>query len=68
MSEVVFNQLIWGWIIVAVLTMILLLFVTAPYGRHTKSNWGPMISNRMGWLIMELPALLLQFLIFLTGE
>jgi len=68
MDQILFNQLIWIWIIIGLLTMILLLFVTAPYGRHSKSNWGPMISNRMGWLIMELPALLLPFIIFLSGE
>jgi hypothetical protein len=68
MDEYLFYQLIWGWMVVAMLTMILLLFVTAPYGRHSKTSWGPMVSNRVGWLLMELPALLLPLIIFLTGE
>jgi 3-oxo-5-alpha-steroid 4-dehydrogenase 1 len=68
MEQTIFNQLIWAWILTGMLTMVLLLFVTAPYGRHSKSNWGPMIGNRMGWLIMELPALIFPLGIFLSGE
>jgi len=25
----------------------------APYGRFSNSNWGPMISNSLGWFLME---------------
>ncbi len=46
------------WIVTAVLIFFLLLKVTAPYGRHTSSKWGPLISNRLGWLIMELPVMI----------
>ncbi len=54
-----FNTLIWLWIGIAVLIFPVVLFITAPYGRHTKNNWGPMINNRLGWILMELPALVL---------
>lgn len=30
-----------------------LLRVEAPYGRFSSANWGPMMSNRWGWLLME---------------
>ena len=30
----------------------------APYGRHTSKKWGISIDNKLGWIIMELPALL----------
>ena len=63
-----FQLILYIWIGIAVLTFILLLFVTAPYGRHSKTNWGPMINNRAGWIIMELPALALPILFFLLGE
>jgi len=59
----------WIWIGVAVITFFYLLFFkTAPYGRHSSVNWGPMISNRLGWILMELPALLLFFVFFYTQK
>ena len=58
MSNEIFNLICWIWIGTGVITFLVLLKIPQPYGRHTKSNWGPMINNRLGWLIMELPALL----------
>lgn len=39
------------------IVLISLLFVTAPYGRHYQSGWGPDWPNRVAWAVMELPAL-----------
>ena len=58
-SKALLNQLSIGWIIIAILVFFVLLKVRAPYGRHTKSTWGPMISNRLGWFLMEIPSFLL---------
>lgn len=57
------------WMAVAVITLISLvvLKVRAPYGRHSNDQWGKMISNKWGWVIMELPALLLTPIIALSG-
>lgn len=55
------------WIIVAVLMFPFLLRITAPYGRHTQKNWGPMIDNRLGWVLMEFPSLLIFVLLVLLG-
>jgi 3-oxo-5-alpha-steroid 4-dehydrogenase 1 len=35
----------------------LLFFFRAPYGRHYHGGWGPTVSARVGWILMELPAL-----------
>ncbi len=32
--------------------------IRAPYGRHLSSGWGPTLSNRLGWFLMEIPVLL----------
>ncbi|OQR86284.1 3-oxo-5-alpha-steroid 4-dehydrogenase family protein [Achlya hypogyna] len=48
-----------AWVVVAAGTYVLLQFVTAPFGRHTASGWGPVLDNKLGWCLMELPSLLL---------
>ncbi|NJN42686.1 MAG: hypothetical protein HC811_11085, partial [Flammeovirgaceae bacterium] len=55
--EVYFDFFVWAWIGLAFITFIYLLYKPAPYGRHTSLSWGPMISNRTGWVVMELPVL-----------
>ena len=56
-----YSKILYGWMLIAVLVFFLLLKVTAPYGRHSSAKWGPLISNRWGWVIMELPVLLMLF-------
>jgi 3-oxo-5-alpha-steroid 4-dehydrogenase 1 len=53
---------------IAVLTSISLFFVTAPYGRHTKKGWGPLVPNKAAWLIMEAPASLLFLFYFIVAD
>jgi protein-S-isoprenylcysteine O-methyltransferase Ste14 len=36
----------------------LLFFFTAPYGRYFRQGWGPSVTARAGWMLMEAPALL----------
>lgn len=52
----------------AVLTFLLLLRITAPYGRHLRSGWGPTIPARIGWIVMESPATLLFAAVFFLGD
>jgi 3-oxo-5-alpha-steroid 4-dehydrogenase 1 len=56
------------WMAIAVVTFIILFKVTAPYGRHSTSTWGPLIPNKLGWIIMELPSPLIFAWFFLTGD
>ena len=53
-----YQAMLYIWMGLAVVVFLLLLKVTAPYGRHTSSKWGALVSNKWGWFIMELPALL----------
>jgi protein-S-isoprenylcysteine O-methyltransferase Ste14 len=63
-----FDVLVIGWLAVAVVTFISLLFIAAPYGRHMRSGWGPTIENRIGWIIMEAPAALVFAAWFAFGR
>jgi 3-oxo-5-alpha-steroid 4-dehydrogenase 1 len=63
-----FSFLLWGWFALAVATLVVLLFVTAPYGRHRRSGWGPAIGDKWGWVIMEAPASLGLVACFLSAD
>ena len=45
------------WIIIGLVIFPINLIYKAPYGRHTSKKWGISIDNKLGWIIMELPAL-----------
>lgn len=55
------------WTILALLVLPLALLVAAPYGRHIREGWGPNMSNKWGWFIMELPVLILVPLLYFIG-
>ena len=67
-EQVLFNILLFASFLFAVITATVLVFVAAPYGRHTREGWGPTLDNRLGWIIMEAPAPLAFLLCFLVGE
>jgi protein-S-isoprenylcysteine O-methyltransferase Ste14 len=52
----------------AVLSFPALLFVNAPYGRFAARAWGPRLDTRLGWVLMESPAVVFFGFVFLTGE
>lgn len=62
-----FQWILGGWIALAVVIFLINLRIVAPYGRHTKRTWGPMIDNRLGWFLMETPVLLIFPLLFFLG-
>jgi len=62
------NLLSLAWIAAGVITLPFLLRITQPYGRHISTKWGPMISNKAGWIIQELPSLIFLTIFFLMGS
>lgn len=63
MTYQLYSQLIWGWILVAIVAFLYLLRQNAPYGRHMQPGWGPTLDNRLGWFLMEFPVIV----VFLTA-
>ncbi len=53
--------------VLAVLTFVALGFVTAPYGRHARAGWGPSMTSRLGWVMMESPSVFVFAGIFFLG-
>jgi len=51
----------------AAITFVALMFVVAPYGRHLRRDWGPTIPARIGWFVMESPAVLFVGAVYAAG-
>lgn len=68
MKESTFYFIVYAWIAVAIFIFPIVIRIVAPYGRHTTKRWGAMIGNRIGWILMELPALLVFACFFLFGS
>lgn len=68
MERTLFSLLVWIWISVAVIIFIVLLFVTAPYGRHSKKTWGLTIPDRLGWFFMEIPGPVIYLFLVINGS
>jgi hypothetical protein len=68
MDSKTFYFLVYLWIAIGIFIFPVVLRIIAPYGRHTSRSWGPMINNRLGWILMEMPALLVFAGFFLFGS
>ena len=55
-------------IALAVQAFVLLLIVNAPYGRFTRTGWGPTIASRRAWIIFESPAVVVFAAIYVAGD
>ena len=66
-SSANFYLLVYVLIAIAILIFPMVLKIVAPYGRHITTSWGPLINNKVGWIIMESPALLFFAGFFLLG-
>lgn len=64
----IYRRLVLVMFVLAALSFVSLLFVTAPYGRHVRPGWGPTIPARSGWVIMESPAVVLFAVIYALGD
>ena len=67
MPETTFTILVYAWMAFGLLIFPVLLKIPAPYGRHSRLGWGITIPNHLGWLVMELPALVVFAYFFLAG-
>ncbi len=67
MEGSLFNNIVVVWMSIALMIFFVNLKIKAPYGRHTKNSWGPMIDNRLGWVLMELPALVICPMLYWLG-
>lgn len=68
MSEAGIHSIVtWIEIGAGLLTFVSLFFIAAPYGRHTRKGFGPALPQRLGWVLMELPAVVVWAGIYALG-
>lgn len=67
-EQTFFDNLIIGWFLLTIAVFLALLFIAAPYGRHLRSGWGPLIHNKLGWIIMEAAAPLVFMICFIFAS
>lgn len=67
-SELYWQRAILVEYLLAVPTLLSLLRIVAPYGRHARGGFGPQISNTLGWIGMEAPAVLVFLAVYFGGE
>jgi 3-oxo-5-alpha-steroid 4-dehydrogenase 1 len=68
MSEVVFfRALLYLTFASSGIVFITLFFISAPYGRHLRSRWGPPLRSQFAWILMEAPAALAFAFFFFIG-
>lgn len=58
LTEQLLTQIAWVWAAFAFLLFPLELKNKAPYGRHISTKWGFAISNKLGWVLMEIVSLI----------
>ncbi len=62
-----YARLLAGVFASAALTATLLMFLSAPYGRHARAGWGPTMPTRLAWIVMEAPAALVFLGFYFAG-
>ena len=68
-EQQIHSVMVWAVVAAVVPTFVYLLRRTAPYGRHyAGAGWGPHVSSRLGWVIMELPTVVVFLAVYLNGK
>lgn len=65
--SILYSWTVWAYLVLAVVVFLVLLRIPAGYGRHGSQKWGPTLSPRLAWVLMEIPAVLATLIFFLVG-
>ena len=63
-----FYLLLMIMVAIAIVVFIVLNFVEAGYGKMISKKWGPAISNKLAWILMECPVFIVLFYFWFNSE
>lgn len=63
-----FNSFLFVMAIIGLVVFVALYFVDAGYGKMMSDKWGPAISNKVGWLLMECPVFFVVLYLWGTSD
>ncbi len=66
-ERALFDGILWGFVGLGAVTFLALLLVVAPYGRHVRRGFGPLVSGTVGWVAMESTAAVVPVLVYLAA-
>ena len=68
MTEAALHTALVGLVMaLAPLTFLALLVIPAPYGRHARPGWGPLMDTTLAWVVMESPSVLAYLFFHFRG-
>lgn len=67
MGAEIYRIAIIGIFVTAAATLLALIWIPAPYGRHGRSGWGIALDPRWAWILMESPSFLVMAAMALAG-
>ena len=59
-----FYDLLYVMFLIGLVVFVSLFFVDAGYGKMRSEKWGPAISNKVGWLLMECPVFFVMLYLY----
>jgi 3-oxo-5-alpha-steroid 4-dehydrogenase 1 len=63
-----FNGFLIAMVLVAVFVFVTLFFETAGYGQFLTKKWGKSLNNKLGWVVMEVPVVILYVLFWVISD
>ena len=67
-NDQLFFTILYFWMALAVIVFFVLFKKTAPYGRHYRKSAKYSVPNSLGWMVMEMPAVLVFGWFFVRGS
>lgn len=64
----IYTWAVLGVVVLGIVSFVLLLFISAPYGRHVRPGWGPTMEARILWVLMEAPSPISFAIVYFQSE